>query len=85
MVCPPKVDLALERQLGDMLVNMSRDGMIDAAHDVSAGGLATAWWRPACASTIGARIGLGEVVERDGLTCSPAGVPGPRCGFGSAF
>ena len=64
---PPKVDLALERQLGDMLVNMSRDGMIDAAHDVSAGGLAAALVEACLRFNTGARIGLGEVAERDGL------------------
>ena len=64
---PPKVDLALERQLGDMLVNMSRDGMIDAAHDVSAGGLAAALSEACLRFNTGARIGLGEVAERDGV------------------
>src|SRR5690606_13137436 len=37
---PPAVDLAQEKLLGDLLINMSRDGMIDAAHDVAEGGLA---------------------------------------------
>ena len=64
---PPKVDLAVERQLGDMLVNMSRDGMIDAAHDVAAGGLAAALAEACLRFNTGARIGLGEVAERDGL------------------
>ena len=64
---PPKVDLAVERQLGDMLVNMSRDGMIDAAHDVAAGGLAAALAEACLRFSTGARIGLGEVAERDGL------------------
>ncbi len=39
---PPKVDLAAERELADILVNASRDGLIDAAHDISDGGLAQA-------------------------------------------
>ena len=39
---PPQVDLAAERALADILVNASRDGLIDAAHDVSDGGLAQA-------------------------------------------
>jgi phosphoribosylformylglycinamidine synthase len=39
---PPKVDLAAERELADILVNASRDGLVDAAHDVSDGGLAQA-------------------------------------------
>lgn len=36
---PPKVDLERERLLGDILISASRDGMIDAAHDLSDGGL----------------------------------------------
>ncbi len=64
---PPKVDLALERTLGDMLVNMSRDGMIDAAHDVAAGGLAATLVESCLRFGTGARIGLGEVAERDNV------------------
>jgi len=36
---PPRVDLARERLLAEILIAASRDGMIDAAHDVSDGGL----------------------------------------------
>ncbi|GAA2112811.1 phosphoribosylformylglycinamidine synthase subunit PurL [Kocuria atrinae] len=64
---PPKVDLKKERTLGDMLVNMSRDGMIDAAHDVSEGGLAATLSEMALRFGVGARIGLGEVADRDGV------------------
>jgi phosphoribosylformylglycinamidine synthase II len=39
---PPEVDLAAERELADILVNASRDGLVDAAHDLSGGGLAQA-------------------------------------------
>jgi len=39
---PPVVDLAAEKELADILVNASRDGLIDAAHDVSDGGIAQA-------------------------------------------
>ena len=64
---PPRVDLKQERTLGDMLVNMSRDGMIDAAHDVSEGGLAASLSEMALRFGVGARIGLGEVADRDGV------------------
>jgi phosphoribosylformylglycinamidine synthase II len=64
---PPRVDLAQEKLLGDMLVNMSRDGMIDAAHDLSQGGLAAALADACLRFGVGARIGLGEVAERDGV------------------
>ena len=39
---PPRPDLAAERRLADILVNASRDGLVDAAHDLSDGGLAQA-------------------------------------------
>ncbi|MFW0170163.1 phosphoribosylformylglycinamidine synthase subunit PurL [Rothia sp. P4278] len=64
---PPQVDLAAERLLGDMLVNMSRDGMIDAAHDLSSGGLAAALVEGCLRFGVGARVGLGELAERDGV------------------
>ena len=64
---PPAVDLAQEKLLGDLLINMSRDGMIDAAHDVAEGGLAATLAEMALRFDTGARIGLGEVCERDGV------------------
>ena len=36
---PPAVDLDAERLLADILINSSRDGLIDSAHDLSDGGL----------------------------------------------
>jgi phosphoribosylformylglycinamidine synthase len=36
---PPAVDLQREKLLADVLINASRDGLIDAAHDLSDGGL----------------------------------------------
>ena len=64
---PPKVDLAAERLLGDLLVNMSRDGIVDSAHDVAQGGLAATLSEACLRFGVGARIGLGEVAERDGV------------------
>ena len=64
---PPKVDLQAEKLLGELLVNASRDGMIDAAHDLSEGGLAAALSEMALRFGVGARIGLDEVCERDGV------------------
>lgn len=64
---PPKVDLQAEKLLGDLLINASRDGMIDAAHDLSEGGLAAALSEMALRFGVGARIGLDEVAERDGV------------------
>jgi len=64
---PPKVDLQAEKLLGDLLINASRDGMIDSAHDLSEGGLAAALAEMALRFGVGARIGLDEVAERDGV------------------
>ncbi|MCG2623341.1 phosphoribosylformylglycinamidine synthase subunit PurL [Arthrobacter sp. I2-34] len=64
---PPVLDLAAEKLLGELLINASRDGMIDAAHDLSEGGLAAALSEMALRFGVGARIGLGELCERDGV------------------
>ena len=52
---PPHLDLEAERQLGQILVAGSRDGMFTAAHDVSDGGLAVALVEMALRSDVGAR------------------------------
>src|SRR4051794_16621424 len=53
---PPAVDLAAEQQLADILINASRDGLIDAAHDVSDGGVAQALVESALRGGVGARV-----------------------------
>ncbi len=53
---PPQVDLDAERELADILVNASRDGLIDAAHDLSDGGLAQALVESCLRRGIGARV-----------------------------
>ncbi len=60
---PPAVDLAVERELADILVNASRDGLIDAAHDLSDGGLAQALVESCLRNGTGARVWLPEHVE----------------------
>jgi phosphoribosylformylglycinamidine synthase subunit PurL len=65
---PPAVDLAAEKVLGEILVNASRDGLVDAAHDLSDGGLAQALVEACLRFDVGARIWLDEVCERDGVT-----------------
>jgi phosphoribosylformylglycinamidine synthase len=64
---PPKVDLAAERLLGEILVNASRDGLVDAAHDLSDGGLAIALAEATLRHGVGARVWLEEICERDGI------------------
>ncbi|KAK1180468.1 phosphoribosylformylglycinamidine synthase subunit PurL [Streptomyces sp. NBS 14/10] len=53
---PPKVDLERERLLGEILISASRDGMVDAAHDLSDGGLIQALVESCLRGGKGARI-----------------------------
>jgi phosphoribosylformylglycinamidine synthase len=53
---PPKVDLERERLLAEILVSASRDGMIDAAHDLSDGGLVQALVESCLKGGRGARL-----------------------------
>jgi phosphoribosylformylglycinamidine synthase II len=60
---PPAVDLAAEKELADILVNASRDGLVDAAHDLSDGGLAQALLESCLRNDIGARVWLPDGVD----------------------
>ncbi|HET6652907.1 MAG TPA: phosphoribosylformylglycinamidine synthase subunit PurL [Nocardioides sp.] len=64
---PPQVDLAAEKELADILVNASRDGLVDAAHDVSDGGLAQALVEACLLGAgrrgVGARVWLPDELE----------------------
>ncbi|MFC5665875.1 phosphoribosylformylglycinamidine synthase subunit PurL [Kitasatospora misakiensis] len=60
---PPKVDLERERLLGDILIAGSRDGMIDAAHDLSDGGLGQALVESCLKGGHGARIVVPEGMD----------------------
>ncbi|MFF2022204.1 phosphoribosylformylglycinamidine synthase subunit PurL [Streptomyces sp. NPDC058171] len=59
---PPVVDLERERLLADILISASRDGMVDAAHDLSDGGLVQAVTESCLRGGNGARL-----VVPDGL------------------
>ncbi|MEV5237804.1 phosphoribosylformylglycinamidine synthase subunit PurL [Streptomyces cinnamoneus] len=59
---PPAVDLDREKLLGEILISASRDGMVDAAHDLSDGGLIQALVESCLRGGKGARI-----VVPDGL------------------
>ncbi|MBT2385402.1 phosphoribosylformylglycinamidine synthase subunit PurL [Streptomyces sp. ISL-11] len=59
---PPAVDLEREKLLAEILIAASRDGMIDAAHDLSDGGLVQALVESCLRGGNGARI-----VVPDGL------------------
>ncbi len=57
---PPVVDFAREQLLADVLTAASRDGLVNAAHDLSEGGLAQAVVEAALAGETGCRILLPE-------------------------
>ncbi len=60
---PPALDLAAERELADILVNASRDGLIDAAHDLSDGGLAQALVESCLRRGVGARVWVPDELD----------------------
>jgi phosphoribosylformylglycinamidine synthase len=60
---PPAVDLAAEKELADILVNASRDGLVDAAHDLADGGLAQALVEACLRHDIGARVWLPDGLD----------------------
>ncbi|MDQ1674218.1 MAG: phosphoribosylformylglycinamidine synthase subunit PurL, partial [Frankiaceae bacterium] len=57
---PPRVDLAAEQTLAEVLVAGSRDGMLSSAHDLSEGGLAVALVESCLQGHRGARVVLPE-------------------------
>ena len=57
---PPRIDLAREQLLADVMCAASRDGLVSAAHDLSEGGLAQAVVESALAGETGCRIILPE-------------------------
>ena len=60
---PPAVDLDAERQLAEILVGGSRDGMLSSAHDLAEGGLAQALVESCLQGGLGARIVLPEQLD----------------------
>ncbi|MYW03088.1 phosphoribosylformylglycinamidine synthase subunit PurL [Streptomyces sp. SID3343] len=60
---PPRVDLERERLLAEILIAGSRDGMIDAAHDLADGGLAQALVEACLSGGNGARVVLPEDLD----------------------
>jgi phosphoribosylformylglycinamidine synthase len=69
---PPVVDLASEKKLADLIHGAAIQGMIEAAHDISEGGLAIAIFEAALRFNVGARIWLDELLERDNLDLAAA-------------
>ncbi|WP_235438893.1 AIR synthase-related protein, partial [Streptomyces yangpuensis] len=60
---PPKVDLGREKLLAEILISASRDGMIDAAHDLSDGGVIQALTESCLKGGNGARVVVPEGLD----------------------
>jgi len=69
---PPKLDLKKEKELADLIHGASIQGLIEAAHDLSEGGLAIAVIEASLRFNVGCRIWLGELMERDSLDATAA-------------
>ncbi|MFY0670490.1 MAG: phosphoribosylformylglycinamidine synthase subunit PurL [Aquiluna sp.] len=69
---PPKVDLQKEKELADLLHGAAMQGLIEAAHDVSEGGLGIAILEASLRFNVGARLWLTELMERDNLDLTAA-------------
>jgi len=65
---PPRVDLAAERALGEVLVTSAAEGLAAAAHDLSEGGLAQALAEASLRYDVGVRVSLAPVTGRDGVS-----------------
>jgi phosphoribosylformylglycinamidine synthase len=69
---PPVVHLPAEKKLADLIHGAAIQGMIEAAHDISEGGIAVAVVEAALRFNVGARIWLDEVLDRDGVDLTAA-------------
>ncbi|MEL0317311.1 MAG: phosphoribosylformylglycinamidine synthase subunit PurL, partial [Aquiluna sp.] len=69
---PPKVDLQKEKELADLMHGAAMQGLIEAAHDISEGGLGIAILEASLRFNVGARIWLGELMEQENLDLTAA-------------
>ena len=69
---PPKVDLAQERKLAELLQAAGSQSLVSSAHDLSSGGLAQALAEGVMRFGVGARVWLTELMERDGVDATAA-------------
>jgi phosphoribosylformylglycinamidine synthase len=62
---PPRVDLAAERHLAELLADASRDSVVTSAHDLSDGGLAQALAESSFRNGIGVSVSVAAVAGGD--------------------
>jgi len=65
---PPRLDLAAEKSLAEVLINATRDELVDAAHDLSEGGLVQGLVESCLRFGVGAKVSIAGVTARDGVT-----------------
>jgi phosphoribosylformylglycinamidine synthase len=64
---PPQVKLPEEKALADLIHGANLQGLIASAHDLSEGGLSQALIESVLRFGIGARVWLGDAMQRDGI------------------
>jgi phosphoribosylformylglycinamidine synthase len=69
---PPAVDFDREKDLAALLHAGAQSSIIASAHDLSDGGLAQALAESVMRFGVGARVWLGEILERDGVDIATA-------------
>jgi phosphoribosylformylglycinamidine synthase len=69
---PPAVDLEREKALAGLLAAGAHEGLFNAAHDVSDGGLAVALAEASLRFGVGVRVVLDELRARDGVDLATA-------------
>jgi phosphoribosylformylglycinamidine synthase len=69
---PPAVDLDAEKALAGLLHAASQQSLLASAHDLSDGGLAQAVAESVMRFGVGARVWLGEIMQRDGIDLTTA-------------
>ncbi|WP_101523339.1 phosphoribosylformylglycinamidine synthase subunit PurL [Nocardioides houyundeii] len=65
---PPRVDLAAEKALAELLADAGRDGVLTSAHDLSDGGLAQALAEATFRNGVGVSVSLADVAGGDAFT-----------------
>jgi phosphoribosylformylglycinamidine synthase len=64
---PPSVDLSAEIQLAGLIAAGAEQSLIASAHDLADGGLIQALTESVLRFGVGARVWLGEIIDRDGV------------------
>ena len=69
---PPAVDLGREKELAELMASAAHEGLFNAAHDLSDGGLITALAEGVLRFGVGARVVLDDLQARDGVDAATA-------------